>query len=333
MSLGRKLEAITAERDSLRRSLSVGKDNGVLVPGSASGKLVAAEQVVRLSELESSSIQLRQRIVELDQELAQANAAVTHEQGVASEATERARVADIKVARLEKEADSLARDVATLQEKLGSGLSNNKSSMRVLHLKMNPETDYHKTARDSKVQELRAENKRHSQGPPGEGGASGGGPTSRAERPGEGGAEGAGGRSGSAMVAVREAEIAVLKHRVSESEKVMVRLKEVTKERIMAFREACYCLFGYRVDMTSEATVARDAATAPTTFSLKPQHADDPSAMLVFKYTKARGMELVPTAFSNRLAREVETFVLKFNSIPALTANLTMENFQKQTMC
>jgi hypothetical protein len=29
-------------------------------------------------------------------------------------------------------------------------------------------------------------------------------------------------------------------------EKSMTRLKEVTKERVVAFREACYSLFGYR---------------------------------------------------------------------------------------
>ncbi len=45
-------------------------------------------------------------------------------------------------------------------------------------------------------------------------------------------------------------------------------------------------------------------------------------------------MELVPNAFTrDRLAREVDTFVRKFACIPALTANLTMENFQKQTQC
>ena len=36
---------------------------------------------------------------------------------------------------------------------------------------------------------------------------------------------------------------------------------------------------------------------------------------------------------SARLAREVETFVDRFRSIPAFTANLTMELFQKQTQC
>ena len=35
--------------------------------------------------------------------------------------------------------------------------------------------------------------------------------------------------------------------------------------------------------MTSEATAAKDAASATTTFSLKPQHADSPDVILVFR--------------------------------------------------
>ncbi|GLI71624.1 hypothetical protein VaNZ11_016893 [Volvox africanus] len=136
-------------------------------------------------------------------------------------------------------------------------------------------------------------------------------------------------------IAVKDAEITVLRRKVEECEKAMNRLKMVFKERITVFREACYSLFGYRVDMTAEATVAADAAGAPTTFTLKPQHADDPAALLVFRCTSGGGrMELVPNTFTReRLAREVETFVRKFNCIPALTANLTMDNFQKQTQC
>ena len=44
-------------------------------------------------------------------------------------------------------------------------------------------------------------------------------------------------------------------------------------------------------------------------------------------------MELVPNAYSVRWAREVDTFIHKFHCIPAFTANLTIENFQKQTQC
>ena len=45
-------------------------------------------------------------------------------------------------------------------------------------------------------------------------------------------------------------------------------------------------------------------------------------------------MELVPNAFTaGRCGREVDTFIRKFASIPAFTANLTMDFFQKQTQC
>ncbi len=43
-------------------------------------------------------------------------------------------------------------------------------------------------------------------------------------------------------------------------------------------------------------------------------------------------MELLPNDFvAKRLRQEVDTFIGRFKSIPAFTANLTMENFQKHT--
>ena len=48
--------------------------------------------------------------------------------------------------------------------------------------------------------------------------------------------------------------------------------------RANEFREACYALFGYRVDMDSAAAAPRAPAGTPppgTTFTLKPMHADD----------------------------------------------------------
>lgn len=50
-----------------------------------------------------------------------------------------------------------------------------------------------------------------------------------------------------------------------------MRLKEVFNKQIVNFREACYFLFGYRVDMASRATAAAGAGAAPTTFVLTPQ--------------------------------------------------------------
>ena len=58
---------------------------------------------------------------------------------------------------------------------------------------------------------------------------------------------------------------------ISEAERKEQRLKEVFKKQITNFREACYTLFGYRVDMASEATAAAGTGVVPTTFCLTPQ--------------------------------------------------------------
>ena len=58
---------------------------------------------------------------------------------------------------------------------------------------------------------------------------------------------------------------------VADAEKKEQRLKEVFKKQITSFREACYTLFGYRVDMASEATPAAGTGVVPTTFCLTPQ--------------------------------------------------------------
>ena len=39
---------------------------------------------------------------------------------------------------------------------------------------------------------------------------------------------------------------------VRDLEKQQSRLKEVFKTQVSNFREACYCLFGYRIDMASQ---------------------------------------------------------------------------------
>ena len=50
----------------------------------------------------------------------------------------------------------------------------------------------------------------------------------------------------------------------------------------------------------------------PTTFVLKPQHADDPHAQLLFKMDPNGGMVLLPNEFTTKhLHREVETFITR----------------------
>ena len=41
----------------------------------------------------------------------------------------------------------------------------------------------------------------------------------------------------------------------------------------------------------------------------------------------------MPNTWTASLQLHVDTFIRKFGSIPAFTANLTMENFSKMTQC
>ncbi|KAG1666520.1 hypothetical protein FOA52_014417 [Chlamydomonas sp. UWO 241] len=317
----------------------------------------------RCRELSGLVDQLSERVAVLQAEAGVAAQGEAAQRAAAAGAKARADSAEARAAQLEKETERLAMDLAGMHEKLGRGDVKVGASVRVLHFKMNPEAQFHREHVDSALSELRTENQvltkrlaelaKEVEEARRAGRAGGGGGASAASHA---DAETSGGHaeSGVQAVAVRDAQLAVLHHRLGEMEKTMVRLKEVTKERIFAFREACYCLFGYRVDMTSEATSARDAANAPTTFSLKPHHTDDANMLLVFRcvllallphhtddanmllvfrYTKAGGMQLVPNKYSERMGREVDTFIHKFKCIPAFTSNLTMENFQKQTQC
>ncbi len=92
-----------------------------------------------------------------------------------------------------------------------------------------------------------------------------------------------------------------------------------------------------RVDMVSEAS--KDASHAASTFVLRPALPGAPSSSsstddanhLMFKHTAEGGMELLPTALSGQQAKEVEMFIGRFRSIPAFTANFTMELFQRST--
>lgn len=113
---------------------------------------------------------------------------------------------------------------------------------------------------------------------------------------------------------------AVVHHpQVAELEKREMRLKEVFKKQITNFREACYFIFGYRIDMASEATpvAAGTGGAVPTTFVLKPQHADSPEDQLLFKLSRSGKMELLPNKYtSRRLTTEVDTFINRQAAAP-----------------
>ena len=109
------------------------------------------------------------------------------------------------------------------------------------------------------------------------------------------------------------------------------------KQKISTFREACYLIFGYKVDM------GEDKATGSTTFTLRSKFAANDEDALTFALEPgkvgATGVDvpgrvtLSPTPYSESAEVKLgaETFVTRFRSVPGFVANLTMELFNRQT--
>ncbi|KAK9820056.1 hypothetical protein WJX72_005559 [[Myrmecia] bisecta] len=322
--LERKVTLLTRERDGLKKIIESydEEDGSELAAHAPAGTPQRAAQAARIDQLNQTVLALEGQVRELEAELQATTAAQQQQAQVAARAKADAESYASQAKRLEQECDDLGRQVGLLQEKLGRG-EYNKATTKVLHYVHNPEAEAQKEVEQARQDALQAENaalKAHLQ---------------RLEAQVKGGtAEGSSGSEAGMSAALAEAEIAVLNRKVSQLEKSGMRLKEVFQKHIANFREACYYLFGYRIDMASEATpAAAGTGAVPTTFQLKPQHADDKRALLLFRF-KDGNMELLPNEYTTRkLQKEVETFIVRYKSIPALTANLTMDMFQKQTQC
>eukprot|EP00873_Tetraselmis_striata_P016155 jgi/Tetstr1/436419/TSEL_025249.t1 len=324
----RRAELLERERDGLKRI--VASYDAEREQAAAEGQ-AADPQALRVKEAEDMVEVLRDQVSALEASLAAQTGAEGHAQSAKLALETRLAESQRAVARLEAEAVQLGAEVSLLNERLGRG-EFNKSKTKVLHFIANPEAaalqeaeaaallgvTAERDALAAQVTELQAALQAAGSAPAAAAALAPGAATDAPRRQ-----------------AVLEAEVVVLKRQVAEVEKRELRLKEVFRERIQAFREACYQLFGYRVDMTSEASSRGAGTGAATSFVLKPAKADSKEDQLLFRFSQAGGMEMLDTPFTSHPSRqqEVQTFIHKFRSIPAFTANLTMELFQKQTQC
>ncbi len=105
----------------------------------------------------------------------------------------------------------------------------------------------------------------------------------------------------------------VLAVQVAQLEKRLARLTQVFNRQIATFREACYCMFGYRIDMKSEAApISLSSGVPPSLFVLRPRNADDARAELLFRMNPDSTMELLPsewTTNSQAVKEQVDMFI------------------------
>ncbi|KAL4588424.1 hypothetical protein LXL04_001313 [Taraxacum kok-saghyz] len=125
-------------------------------------------------------------------------------------------------------------------------------------------------------------------------------------------------------------KIVQLKEQVATLEKREERYKTVFADRISVFRRACCELFGYKIVMDDH---QRSDGIPVTRFTLQSIYAQSEDEKLVFEY-ESGNTKILGNNYTQQsdISKQVEIFIRKMNSIPAFTANLTIESFNKRTL-
>ncbi|XWS16638.1 hypothetical protein CRYUN_Cryun34aG0108000 [Craigia yunnanensis] len=125
-------------------------------------------------------------------------------------------------------------------------------------------------------------------------------------------------------------KIMKLKEQIATLEKREERYKTVFADRISVFRRACCELFGYKIVMDEH---QRPNGIPMTHFTLKSIYAQSDDEKLEFEYESGNTNILANDYTSqSEISHQVDVFVRKLNSIPAFTANLTVESFNRRTL-
>ncbi|XP_047357398.1 mitotic spindle assembly checkpoint protein MAD1 isoform X1 [Vespa velutina] len=127
----------------------------------------------------------------------------------------------------------------------------------------------------------------------------------------------AAGGAGTIVSPLQIQEIAELKQ---TNEIKIARLKEAFKASSQEYRQACYRLFGWRVDRTQEGR-----------YKLSSQYAESPDDFLFF-HVGEEGVDLMETAFSASLGTLIERHLQRQHSVPMFLNAVQSELFSQQTM-
>eukprot|EP00252_Welwitschia_mirabilis_P012081 TRINITY_DN2687_c0_g1_i1.p1 TRINITY_DN2687_c0_g1~~TRINITY_DN2687_c0_g1_i1.p1 ORF type:complete len:732 (-),score=215.20 TRINITY_DN2687_c0_g1_i1:240-2435(-) len=124
--------------------------------------------------------------------------------------------------------------------------------------------------------------------------------------------------------------ISELKAQIATLQKREERYKKVFAEKISVFRLACCSLFGYKIQMDEQ---QQPSGIPITLFTLQSIYAQNDEEKLEFVF-ESGNMDIKINDYTRQaeIEREIKVFIHKFQSIPAFTANLTVELFNRSTM-
>jgi mitotic spindle assembly checkpoint protein MAD1 len=296
------LSSITEERDRLKHIVDELKKPQNSEPGSGitSGTLV--------QELESSLASKEHFIKELECNLFEQKEMCNRQHGEIKLLNDKLNVEARTIKSLERESDRLRSEISLLESKLGHGdfsFASTKVLRMVNTLAVDNDTKQTIEALQNELQKtkeklLAVEDLKKQSG-------------------------------GSGTVdSYISGKIVQLKEQIATLEKREERYKTVFADRISVFRRACCELFGYKIVMDDH---QRSDGIPVTRFTLQSIYAQSDDEKLLFEYESGNTNILANDYISQKeISRQVEIFVRKMNSIPAFTANLTVESFNKRTL-
>ncbi|KAA8545413.1 hypothetical protein F0562_020197 [Nyssa sinensis] len=301
--VGSILSSVTEERDRLKYAVNeLKKHNNVEVAGEmVNGTLV--------QELESSLAKKECCIKELESNLCELKEVNCRQHNEIKLLTERLNNEARRIKSLEREGDRLRSEISLLESKLGHGdfSSTNTKVLRMVNtLAVDNEAKQTIEALQSELQKTKEkleaveELKKQS------------------------------GDTGKLVDSYISGKIVQLKEQIATLEKREERYKTVFADRISVFRRACCELFGFKIVMDDH---QRSDGIPVTRFTLQSIYAQSDDEKLEFEYESGNTSILANNYTSQpEISHQVEIFIRKLNSIPAFTANLTVESFNKRTL-
>ncbi|KAL2254268.1 UNVERIFIED_CONTAM: Mitotic spindle checkpoint protein MAD1 [Sesamum indicum] len=297
------LGLITEERDRLKNVLKELKERTSLEGGteSVSGTIV--------QELEASLAKKENYVTELENSLLEKKEINSRQQNEIMLLNERLANEARRVKMLEREGDRLRSEISLLESKLGHGdfSSTNTKVLRMVNtLAVDNEAKQTIEALQNELQKTKEklqaveELKKQSSD------------------------------AGTHVDSYIAGKIKQLKEQIATLEKREERYKTVFAERISVFRRACCELFGYKIVMDDH---QRPDGIPVTRFTLHSIYALSDDEKLQFEYESGNTNIVVNDyTLQPEISRQVDIFIRKMNSIPAFTANLTVESFNKRTL-
>lgn len=296
------LSSLTEERDRLMKDAIVWKKqkSGETDSGNLDESLV--------KELESSLAQRESTIRELERSLHEEREVISGQHGQLQLLNETLNNETRKIKSLEREGDRLRAEIALLESKLGHGdysAANTKVLRMVNTLAVDNEAKQTIEALQAELQKTKAK--------------------LQAVEDLKGQSD-----SGNLIDSHISEKLAQLKGQIATLEKREERYKTVFAEKISIFRRACCSLFGYKIVMDDQ---QRPNGIPVTRFTLHSIYAQTDDEKLEFEYESGNTNILVNEYTSQpEISQQIEIFIRKMNSIPAFTANLTVESFNRRTL-